>query len=203
MSGAAGRRGRAALIGLAVACIGVELLLQGAEAGARARWAAARIAGLRTDLLEGAEAVYPGQRLAMLVTYAFVHNGPVHLAGNLAVLGWVCLGPLPRLIGARGVLAIWLASSVAGGAAFLLLAGPGTVAVGASGAGIGLLGAHILRRPRGGSTAARIGLAALALLGVEVVSAVSLGIAQAWQVHLGGFLAGSILGHRIEERARR
>ena len=135
--------------------------------------------------------------LGGLVGHALLHAGWVHLAFN--AVGLLCLGHVVQAqAGTLAFLAVLVLTAIAGALAFLLLSGPDSVMVGASGAVFGLLGVVLRWR------AARVPLwkvlAVLALLGIP--AGFLMGAAIAWQAHLGGFLAGWLLGGFVRIRRR-
>jgi membrane associated rhomboid family serine protease len=122
-----------------------------------------------------------------LITAAFLHYGPLHLAFNMLALWWFGAA-VEETIGRGRYLALYLVSGLAGSAGALLL-DPTTPTVGASGAIFGILGAaFVLERQRtyvlGGGALTVI---ALNLVFTFTISSISIG------GHLGG-LAGGALG---------
>src|ERR687896_1597696 len=82
-----------------------------------------------------------------LITAAFLHYGPVHLAFNMLVLWW--FGPtLEQALGSSRFLLLYVASGLAGSAGALLLS-PNSATVGASGAIYGLFGAILVLERQG------------------------------------------------------
>jgi membrane associated rhomboid family serine protease len=165
--------------------------------GARGwRGAAIEHAALWPDLLRGrAPPLYPGQSGVMLLTYPFLHAGPGHLLGNAAVLAWAG-ARLERGLGGARLAALWLATATLGTLP-LLLSGITAPVVGASGALFGFLGAWIgglLRTAQGRRAAPRLGLAVLGIGVLLPLVGPGLTGAMAWQLHLGGFAVGLILG---------
>lgn len=169
---------------------------------------------IRTQLRLGAQPnPLPSGDLWRLVTAMFLHFGVVHLAVNLWAL-WI-FGPLfEQLAGSGRFLVLYLASGLLGGAATALVAEPGTVAAGASGAIFGLLGAFLVLgwrlrdRPQGRAWLRN----ALLLIGLNVVlglSVPSIGLV----AHLGGLVGGIVIfgaepmaalpGVPVPQRARR
>ena len=73
-----------------------------------------------------------------LVSAAFLHAGPAHLAANV-VFGWFACRLVERALGGGALAGLYLASAVGGSAASLL--GQDAVSVGASGALFGMVGA--------------------------------------------------------------
>lgn len=129
-----------------------------------------------------------------LITAAFLHGSVIHIGFNMYAL--YLFGPsLERRLGTLPFLAMYFASALAGGAAFLYFGGDGA-AVGASGAIFGLFGAWIgasyrLRRTPAGAAQFR-SLAILLLINLALpVMAPNLNIA--WQAHLGGLVAGLVI----------
>ena len=122
-----------------------------------------------------------------LITAAFLHYGPIHLAMNMLALWW--LGqPVEAALGRWRYLLLYLVAGLAGSAGALLFS-PNSITVGASGAIFGILGALlVLEYQVTGSLAGQ----AMTLIVINVafsfaVANISIG------GHLGGLAAG-ILG---------
>ncbi len=77
-----------------------------------------------------------------LITSAFLHYGPIHLALNMLALWWLG-APVELALGRARYLLLYLVSGLAGSAG-ALIASPHDVTVGASGAIFGLLGAGLI-----------------------------------------------------------
>lgn len=128
-----------------------------------------------------------------LLTSAFLHQPPgsglglTHIVFNMWAL--IVVGPaIERLLGRARFLAVYLVSALAGSVFFYLVAPPDAPALGASGAIFGLFGAWFVlsRRLRMDSRPV------LMLIGLNlVITFVVHGIA--WQDHLGGLVAGTVL----------
>jgi membrane associated rhomboid family serine protease len=121
-----------------------------------------------------------------LLTAAFLHYGPIHLAMNMLALWWIGR-PLEDALGPLRYLLLYLVSGLAGSAG-ALIASPTAVTVGASGAIFGILGAAIvLERQRtyvlGGSA---ITLLVVNLAFTFAVPGISIG------GHLGGLAGGAL-----------
>jgi membrane associated rhomboid family serine protease len=121
-----------------------------------------------------------------LLTAAFLHYGPIHLAMNMLALWWIGR-PLEYALGPLRYTMIYVVSGLAGSAGALLL-DPNAVTVGASGAIFGILGAAIVLERQQTYV---LGGAAITLLAVNLaftfaVPGISIG------GHLGG-LAGGVL----------
>ncbi len=125
-----------------------------------------------------------------LVTHAFLHLGPLHLAGNMLALA----GPgalLERTLGRVAYVTLYVASAVAGGALSVALK-PFAVSAGASGAVLGIFGAlgalSLLERDTLRGAGVRIGGAFFALLAVNLVPRAGVDSA----AHVGGLAAGAL-----------
>jgi membrane associated rhomboid family serine protease len=77
-----------------------------------------------------------------LITAAFLHYGPLHLAMNMLALWWLG-APVEMALGRWRFLLLYLVSGLAGSAG-ALIASPNAITVGASGAIFGLLGAGLI-----------------------------------------------------------
>ena len=168
----------------------------------------------------------PGTRLDLqavlrLFTALFLHAGWAHLLGNLVFLLIFGL-PAEKAMGSWRVLLLFLlGGAVANLAAVLLLAGPGRVIIGASGAISALIGAYLALFPR-----ARLGVVLPLGLFLEFVRAPAsllIGIwallqvvfayigpafgMVAWAAHVAGFLFGVVFAllerRAVERRLRR
>lgn len=128
-----------------------------------------------------------------VLTATLLHAGPMHLLFNgyaLYLLG----AQLERGVGSAAFAALYVASALAGGVAYLLV-GPAGVAVGASGAIFGLFGAWFAAAwANRGTSQGRAGLRQFAVL-LAINMALPLFIRNiAWQAHVGGLLAGVVVG---------
>lgn len=139
-----------------------------------------------TNLLafQGEVAIFEPWRL---VTAALLHGGIMHLALNMLAL-WM-LGPaLEQAMGKLPFIATYIVTALAGSVAVPLL-GSNSWVVGASGAIFGLFGVYIgLQRVVG-----KVDMSLLVIVGINLaygffVSGV------AWQAHVGGLIAGFIIG---------
>lgn len=128
-----------------------------------------------------------------LLTSAFLHEpigsgfGIFHIAFNMWAL--IVVGPaIERLLGRVRYLAVYLISALGGSVLFYLIARPGAVGLGASGAIFGLFGAwFVLARRLHLDARMVVGLIAVNL----VISFTISGIA--WQAHVGGLIAGAAI----------
>jgi membrane associated rhomboid family serine protease len=133
-----------------------------------------------------------------LLTSAFLHYGPLHLAMNMYALYWVG-SLLEHVIGSWRFLLLYLAAGLAGSAG-ALIATPNAFTVGASGAIFGILGAlYVLERR--GHIASGGQIAALIVINLVFTFAFS-GFALGGRVtgltislggHIGGLIGGILL----------
>lgn len=193
-----------ALWALFLACLVPELVLSLADLAGAGLWRALATGylGFWPGLLGDWRPNYPGQALAMFVTYGVLHAGPVHFAVNMMSL--VSLGAaVEDSVGPRGLLRIYGAALVGGALGYGALVSGTVPMVGASGALFGLAGALVFWGARDGLALGQglwsrafwpVWRAVLLLLGLNVVLWVVTGGRLAWQTHLGGFLAGGAMG---------
>jgi membrane associated rhomboid family serine protease len=122
-----------------------------------------------------------------LLTAAFLHYGPVHLALNMFSL-YFAGSILEQVIGRWRYLLLYLVSGIAGSAGALFHT-PGSATAGASGAIFGVLGGLLVLERRGNiATGGQVlGLIVLNLIFTFAVPGVSVG------GHVGGLIAGVLL----------
>jgi len=190
----------AAIIGLIVVNVGVELALSAADAGlvGSPRWRSVvyQNGAFWAGLLRDWRPNYAAQPWTMFLSYAVLHGGLVHLAGNMLVL-WG-LGRILRLrLGTAGFFTVYFLSAIGGALCFGLLSHSPQPMVGASGALFGLVGAWQYWRwsalRRAGRSRAAVWKTIAWLAGLNALFWVLLGGLLAWQTHLGGFVAGWIV----------
>jgi membrane associated rhomboid family serine protease len=121
-----------------------------------------------------------------LITSAFLHYGPIHLALNMLGLWWFGT-PVEEYLGRWRFLLVYVVSGLAGSAGALIIS-PTAATVGASGALFGILGAAlVLERQRtyvlGGSA---LGLVVINLVFSFTLSGISVG------GHIGGLIGGAL-----------
>ncbi|MFI5429667.1 rhomboid family intramembrane serine protease [Aeromicrobium sp. UC242_57] len=123
-----------------------------------------------------------------MVTSAFLHADLWHLLSNLIVL--FLFGPfVERALGTTRYIAAYLTSAVVASAFVYVLTGPFVATIGASGAVFGLFGMALLLLLRAKEDVRTL----LALLAINAVVSVT-NASISWQGHLGGFVAGVVLG---------
>jgi rhomboid protease GluP len=177
-----------------------ELVLLGADWGlwGSARWRplAYQNGAFWAGLLHGWQPNYAAQPVTMFASYAWLHAGPGHLAGNLAALAWLGPGVVARR-GTAGLVLLWAVAALVGGAAFGLITANPAPMVGASGALFGLAAAWTVAEVRAcpgpRARAARALGIGLLLAGLNAAVWWLQGGLLAWETHLGGFLAGLAL----------
>ncbi len=152
--------------------------------------------------------VWPGSPYGFepwrLFTVLIVHGSFLHVGLNMLVL-WMMGRSLEPLLGRWRFVALYLVSGLGGSVAVTLLA-PGDTVVGASGAIFGMFGAllvigrHIGANIRGIVIIIAINFALpfifalVGSIGSGSFAAALEAIRISWQAHLGGFLAGAVIG---------
>jgi len=152
--------------------------------------------------------VLGGQQLWTLITCAFFHAGIVHILGNTYFLD-VFGDNVEDLLGKRRFLFLYFVSAIVGS---ILQVGfqtdPAMPSIGASGAVAGLMGAYLVLFPR-----VKLYLVLFFLrfrlgvtwylgfwVGFNVFNAFAGGEDVAWMAHVGGFIAGVLIGMRYRIR---
>ncbi|MEM0922467.1 MAG: rhomboid family intramembrane serine protease [Pseudomonadota bacterium] len=140
------------------------------------------------------------------LTHALVHGSWLHLLMNCGI--FLAIGHMiVRTVGIGTLLTVFLVSVIGGALAHGLIAGHQGVLIGASGGVFGQLGAVVVWRAamlmRGGFSLKPIWRLLLGLIAMNAVLALALsggfgggessGTELAWEAHLGGFLAGSLI----------
>jgi membrane associated rhomboid family serine protease len=133
-----------------------------------------------------------------LLSSIFLHAGVIHLALNGYVL-WIFGEAIEREIGRISTLAVFLVTGVFAGATSFAFASQFTVAVGASGAIFGLVGAFVaynyLRRSH---VLAQARLrSAVSMLIINLIIGFSIPAID-WRAHLGGLVAGLVAGFAVD-----
>lgn len=125
-----------------------------------------------------------------LATAAFLHGGVLHLAFNMYAL--YLFGPyVERALGTWRFVVAYLTMAVFSSVVVYVLSPAGTPTVGASGAIFGLFALTLVLQLR-----AQVDVRGLLiLLGINAVLSLRANIS--WQGHLGGFLAGLVLGAAV------
>ncbi|MBM3313371.1 rhomboid family intramembrane serine protease [candidate division WOR-3 bacterium] len=163
--------------------------------------------------------VVSGRQLWTLFTCMFLHGGFFHLAGNMLYL-WIFGDNIEDAFGRFWFLVLYLLTGIAG-SLLQIMAMPGSSVptIGASGAISGVMGAYFILFPRARVLTLipvfffmrLIYLPAPILLGFWILfqllhgcgSAPGMGGGVAYFAHIGGFVAGVILGLAARKRVRR
>jgi membrane associated rhomboid family serine protease len=132
-----------------------------------------------------------------LVTSVFTHDELWHIGFNMLSLWWLG-GPLEAALGRARYLALYLVSGLAGSALAYLLASPTTATLGASGAIFGLFGATAVLMRRLNQDMRPI----IALLVINLIFTFSPGFNISWQAHIGGLVAGVVIGYAMVHAPR-
>lgn len=122
-----------------------------------------------------------------LLTSAFLHYGPLHLLLNMMAL-FLFGTYVEQVLGTWRYLATYLVTAVTASAVVYLLAPVGVQTAGASGAISGLFAIAFLLALRAGQDVRSF----LVLIVINVVLSARDGVS--WEAHLGGFVAGALLG---------
>lgn len=137
-----------------------------------------------------------------LATALFVHIGPRHLLGNMAAL--LVLGPaLVAALGPWRFLGVYLVAGIAGNWVSAQVTPPDVVSAGASGAILGVLGALGGQRLRFAASARYRGWQVIAALLAYLAVAVGAEPGVDTMAHLGGLVAGLVLGLVVPPPTRR
>ncbi len=143
------------------------------------------------DVMTRGGTVYPGVADGgywRLITSAFLHGGLAHLAFNMIAL--YLFGPfVERALGTWRFVAAYLTAALVSGVFVYVLADPRTTTVGASGAVFGLFGMALVLMLKAREDVRGL----LVLLAINGVFSV-IGARISWEGHLGGFVAGLLLG---------
>ena len=140
---------------------------------------------------------------ASLLTYAFMHGGLMHLAGNMLFL-WVFGDNVEDALGHVRYFVFYLLCAAAGGLAYAATdIGSQIPLVGASGAVSGIVAAYLMLHPRVKIWVLALGrvplrLSARWVLGAWVVFQIFNWVTDgesdvAWVAHIGGLAAGALL----------
>ncbi|CAL9501182.1 rhomboid family intramembrane serine protease [Streptomyces sp. enrichment culture] len=132
-----------------------------------------------------------------LLTSVFTHEEIWHIAFNMLSLWWLG-GPLEQALGRARYLALYLVSGLAGSALTYLLTSGTTATLGASGAVFGLFGAMAVLMRRLDYDMRPI----IALLVINLIFTFSPGFNISWQAHIGGLVAGVVIGYAMVHAPR-
>jgi len=130
-----------------------------------------------------------------IITSAFFHLGPIHLAFNMYVL-YLYGGVVERMYGRAEYVLIYLLCA-AGGSVLTILVDPRQFAAGASGAIFGIIGLLFAVSRRHHAVLGREGRTVMAGIGSYLVFLLLFTFLVpniSWTGHLGGLLVGAVLG---------
>ncbi|TFC94809.1 MULTISPECIES: rhomboid family intramembrane serine protease [Cryobacterium] len=133
---------------------------------------------------------YPGNfEPWRMLTSVLVHGSIFHVLLNMYTL-WIFGQILEGMLGRGRFLALYGLSGLAGSLGVLFLSDPRIPVVGASGAIFGLMGAFLIIQRHLGGNATQL----LILVGINLVIGFLPGLNVAWQAHVGGLVAGAVIG---------
>jgi len=182
------------------ACVAVHLLTL---SPALQEWAMLHGA-LWPQLWQDVRPMFPGQQVTMFLTYGFLHGGLLHLGMNMLAL-YVLARSLSVAMSGGAMVALYLVAQVVAGVVQLWLSDSPYPVVGASGAIFGLAGAEIAiaARIQLGKSGSLRPLAGPVLQFVLLNAALTLAVPNiAWQAHVGGAVAGLVMGALYRPRRR-
>ena len=123
-----------------------------------------------------------------LITAAFLHKEPLHIAMNMLLL-YLVGRPLEAMLGRARFIATYLICALGGSTASFLFMSPGSGSLGASGAVFGMVGALVVIDPQAranpSSTLINVGILLLPGFLFENID---------WRGHVGGLITGALLG---------
>lgn len=122
-----------------------------------------------------------------LITSAFLHATPLHLALNMLVL-WIFGSALESAVGRGRFIGVYFVSALAGSAGALLLSEPFRITVGASAAVFGVLGAGLVLERRNINVYGGRALIVVAVLLAYTFLAPNVSVGG----HLGGLVGGML-----------
>ena len=137
-----------------------------------------------------------------IVSAMFVHDGIYHILFNMIALYFYGMYVL-TLVGEARFFLVYFIGGLIGNALFLLLAGPYSVAVGASGAIFALGGTLVMLAPRLKVIIFPIPIPMDLWIAIILFALISLSPGVAWQAHAGGLVTGLAAGYIFKMQTRR
>ena len=137
-----------------------------------------------------------------IVSAMFVHDGIYHILFNMIALYFYGMYVL-TLVGEARFFLVYFIGGLIGNALFLLLAGPYSVAVGASGAIFALGGTLVMLAPRLKVIIFPIPIPMDLWIAIIIFALISLSPGVAWQAHAGGLVTGLAAGYIFKMQTRR
>lgn len=138
-----------------------------------------------------------------IVTNLFTHGSLLHVAANMFTLYFFGTY-LSMLVGQRSFLIVYFLGGMWGNILYLILADPGVIGIGASGAVFAVAGALTAMRPKLKVMVFPIPIPLplwVAIIGGFFVLSLFQNVA--WQAHLGGLIFGLAAGYFFRKRGRR
>lgn len=178
------------LIALCVAVFAIEIAVGGYPIAANNR----------VVVFLGLARVLLAQQPWTILTAIFVHAGFEHIIFNMISLYFLGSFFL-QAAGERSFFTVFFLGGLAGNALYLLLAPPNVVGIGASGAIFAIGGALAVLTPNVRVYIFFIPIAMPLWVSIIIFLALSFLFAGiAWQAHLGGVLAGALMGYFLKRR---
>ena len=137
-----------------------------------------------------------------IVSAMFVHDGIYHILFNMIALYFYGMYVL-TLVGEARFFLVYFIGGLIGNALFLLLAGPYSVAVGASGAIFALGGTLVMLAPRLKVIIFPVPIPMDLWIAIIIFALISLSPGVAWQAHAGGLITGLAAGYIFKLQTRR
>jgi membrane associated rhomboid family serine protease len=137
-----------------------------------------------------------------IVSAMFIHDGIYHILFNMIALYFYGMYVL-ALVGEARFFLVYFIGGLIGNALFLLLAGPYSVAVGASGAIFALGGTLVMLAPRLKVIIFPIPIPMDLWIAIILFALISLSPGVAWQAHAGGLITGLAAGYIFKLQTRR
>jgi membrane associated rhomboid family serine protease len=137
-----------------------------------------------------------------IVSAMFVHDGIYHVLFNMIALYFYGMYVL-TLVGEARFFLVYFIGGLIGNALFLLLAGPYSVAVGASGAIFALGGTLVMLAPRLKVIIFPVPIPMDLWIAIILFALISLSPGVAWQAHAGGLITGLAAGYIFKLQTRR
>jgi membrane associated rhomboid family serine protease len=137
-----------------------------------------------------------------IVTAMFAHDGIFHILFNMLALYFYGMYVI-ALVGEARFFLVYFIGGLIGNALFLLLAGPNSIAVGASGAVFALGGLLVVLVPRLKVMIFPIPIPVDLWIAIIIFALISLSPGVAWEAHFGGLLTGLAAGYVFKLQARR
>jgi membrane associated rhomboid family serine protease len=153
-----------------------------------------------------------GESLITLFTSLFLHGGFFHLLFNIWSL-WIFGDNVEDDLGPAGYLGLYFLSGIAGSYAFAFFANPQDLAIGASGAISGIMGAYLILHPRNrvltlvpvGFFITTLRINAPIFIGLWLLlqfagftATEETGVA--YSAHIGGFVTGLVLAYLLKPK---